>query len=587
MSKLLAKLTGSLKAKTLFAAVSLSMMVVALCCTIIWVEVTAADKRVSDRDNKFLSHKIGLSLNFAVEKIMSELGGFELKRADNSSLQQIVGSDIIIKPQAQGDARLVKIVDNIGTIIGGTATIFAYDLGADDFVRIATNIKKADGSRATGTMLGKTSEANATIRSKKIYSGIATILGQENHTGYFPILSKSGDFIGIIYVGVGLVSEIGSMSNQIISHFLIGGLIILLITLMIVVPTFNFIAHPFVVLAKITPKIHEWDLSKQIPFQSRSDEAGILARALQELRAQMDHSEKNRSFEEQVLIQKLDREESVSKAIEEFRDVIASMLKKVNDGVYELLSMAHGLTDVTLKTEMETNSARTAMNSALLNVDSVASASYQLAESGREIASQTSISSKVVAEALLNGETSANNVLKLSGYVERVGQVVSLIQKIAGQTNLLALNATIEAARAGEAGRGFSVVASEVKQLAAQTESATKEISTQINAIQSATVAAVESVRAVSSILEGIGQNTVNIAAAVEEQGGATFEIARSASQAASSTGDIRENFSSIGQAVIRTKDSADRIQALAEQFSKANEDLSVSINEFIAKIAA
>jgi methyl-accepting chemotaxis protein len=587
MSKLFYKLNSSLKAKTLFAAVSLSVMVVALCCSIIWVEVTAADKRVSDRDNKFLSHKIGLSLNFAVEKTMSELGGLELSRADDTSLQKIIGTNAIIKPQAQGDERLVKLVDNIGAVIGGTTTIFAYDSAIDDFVRIATNIKKPDGSRAIGTVLGKKSEANETIRNKKIYSGIATILGQENHTGYFPILSKTGEFIGIIYVGVGLVSESGAMSNQIISHFMIGGVVILVLTLLIVVPTFNILAHPFVVLAKITQKIHVWDLTKQVPYQNRSDEAGILARALHELRAQMEHTDRNRLFEEQVLVQKMDREETTSKAVEEFRGVMASMLKKVNDGVYELLSMAHGLTDVTLKTEMETNSARTAMNSALLNVDSVASASYQLAESGKEIATQTSISSKVVADALLNGETSAASVLKLSGYVEKVGQVVSLIQKIAGQTNLLALNATIEAARAGEAGRGFSVVASEVKQLAAQTESATKEITTQINSIQAATEAAVESVRAVSNILEGIGQNTANIAAAVEEQGGATFEIARSASQAASSTSDIRDNFSSIGQAVIRTKDSADRIQALAEQFSEANEDLSVSINEFIAKVAA
>ncbi len=301
----------------------------------------------------------------------------------------------------------------------------------------------------------------------------------------------------------------------------------------------------------------------------------------------MSTTEAARALEEQDLKLKTNRQAQVSEAINDFRGTMNAMLERVNSGVNELLTMAHGLTDVTLKTEMETASAKAAMNSALMSVDSVASASYQLAEAGREIAGQTSLSSTVVAEALVNGETSANSVNKLSSYVDRVGQVVSLIQKIAGQTNLLALNATIEAARAGEAGRGFSVVASEVKQLAAQTESATKEITSQINSIQSATLEAVGSVQAVSTILEGIGQNTANIAAAVEEQGGATFEIARSASQASNSTNDIRENFNSIGKAVQRTRESADRIQALAKEFSKTNEDLSASINTFITKVAA
>ena len=587
MSKILNKLTGSLKAKTMVAAVSLSLMVVTLCISVIWVEISDADRRIAKRDDEFRNRLISLSLNVASEKIVSEISGLSLVRSKDGSPTKIVASESIISAQNVGNARLIGLIDSIGSSISGTATLFAYDEAADDFVRIATNIIKPDGLRATGTMLGKASEASSTIRDKRIFSGVATILGEKYYTGYFPILSKKDTVLGIVYVGIGKASEIGSMSKQITTNFILGGGIILILTLLIVTKVFNFIASPFIALAEITQKIGAWDASKQIPFQGRSDEAGVLARALQALRMEMNNSEASKILKEADIQNKIQRQTQISGAIEVFRSTMSSMLKKVNDGVNELLSMAHSLTDVTLKTEMETNSARIAMNSALLNVDSVASASYQLAEAGREIAGQTNISSKVVSEALVNGEASAESVLKLSTYVERVGQVVSLIQKIAGQTNLLALNATIEAARAGEAGKGFSVVASEVKQLAAQTESATKEITMQISSIQSATSEAVTSVKAVSHILEGIGQNASNIAAAVEEQGGATFEIARSASQAASSTSDIRENFNSIGQAVQRTKDSADRIQSLAEQFSKTNEDLSVSINAFISKVAA
>ncbi len=587
MSKILAKITGSLKAKTMTAAISLSILVMALSVSVIWFEIIEADKRISKRDEEFRNRLVEISLKIASEKIVSEIPGLSLTRNSDGSLNKIISTGATISNQDMGNIRLLSLIDGIGSTISGTATLFAYDEASDDFVRVATNILKTDGSRATGTMLGKASEANATIRDKKTFTGAATILGEKYYTGYLPILSKKDTVTGIVYVGINKAFEVDAVSTRITTNFILGGIVILVLTLLLVIKVFNFIANPFILLANITQKISTWDMSKQIPFQNRSDEAGVLARALHALRIEMDSTHTTKASKEIEIKDKTERQIEIAKAVDTFRGVMKSMLEKVNEGVYELLSMAHGLTDVTLKTEMETNSARIAMNSALLNVDSVASASYQLAEAGREIAGQTNISSKVVSEALINGEASADSVLKLSAYVERVGQVVSLIQKIAGQTNLLALNATIEAARAGEAGKGFSVVASEVKQLAAQTESATKEITMQINSIQSATSEAVKSVKIVSHILEGIGQSTSNIAAAVEEQGGATFEIARSASQAASSTSDIRENFNSIGQAVQRTRDSAGRIQVLAEQFSKTNEDLSVSINEFISRVAA
>ncbi len=107
----------------------------------------------------------------------------------------------------------------------------------------------------------------------------------------------------------------------------------------------------------------------------------------------------------------------------------------------------------------------------------------------------------------------------------RIGDVVELINNIAGQTNLLALNATIEAARAGEAGRGFAVVASEVKALAEQTAKATGEIGQQINGIQSATQDSVNAIKEISGTIERLSEISSAIAAAVEEQGAATQEI--------------------------------------------------------------
>ena len=123
---------------------------------------------------------------------------------------------------------------------------------------------------------------------------------------------------------------------------------------------------------------------------------------------------------------------------------------------------------------------------------------------------------RIAAEAVKQAEKTNARINELSQAAGRIGDVVKLITSVAEQTNLLALNATIEAARAGEAGRGFAVVASEVKALAAQTANATEEIGTQIASMQGATQ---ESVTAIKEIGGTIGQHpeiASTIAAAVE-----------------------------------------------------------------------
>ena len=157
----------------------------------------------------------------------------------------------------------------------------------------------------------------------------------------------------------------------------------------------------------------------------------------------------------------------------------------------------------------------------------------------------------------------------MSKAAARIGDVVELINTIAGQTNLLALNATIEAARAGEAGRGFAVVASEVKALAEQTAKATGEIGQQITGIQAATEDSVNAIKEISGTIERLSEISSTIAAAVEEQGAATQEISRNVQQAAQGTQQVSSNITDVQRGASETGSASSQVLSAAQSLSE------------------
>jgi methyl-accepting chemotaxis protein len=187
------------------------------------------------------------------------------------------------------------------------------------------------------------------------------------------------------------------------------------------------------------------------------------------------------------------------------------------------------------------------------NIQTLAAGAEQMTSSIREIAHNATEAAKVAGQATQVAVTTNEMVSKLGVSSKEIGNVIKVITSIAEQTNLLALNATIEAARAGEAGKGFAVVASEVKELARESANAAEEIAGRIEAIQNDVDGAVDAIGEISTIVSSIDDYQTTIASAVEEQTATTSEMTRNVTEAASGSGEIAANITGVASAAQTT----------------------------------
>ena len=204
-----------------------------------------------------------------------------------------------------------------------------------------------------------------------------------------------------------------------------------------------------------------------------------------------------------------------------------------------------------------------------------------------EIGRQVQESERIARDAVSQAQRTNSRVFELSQAASKIGDVVELINTIAGQTNLLALNATIEAARAGEAGRGFAVVASEVKSLAEQTAKATGEIGDQIKGIQTATADSVEAIKEISEVISRISEISTVIAAAVEQQGAATQEISRNVQQTAQGTTQVAANIGDVRRGASETGSASSQVLSAAQSLSIESNRLESAVQSFLTTVRA
>jgi methyl-accepting chemotaxis protein len=300
-----------------------------------------------------------------------------------------------------------------------------------------------------------------------------------------------------------------------------------------------------------------------------------------------DVTEQRKAEEERNSIRNQEeRRGLIDAAIAAFRPKIESLLTSVSDNAVSLGQTATSLFSTSSQTTQRAESAAAAFHEASANVETAAVAADELARSIGEISRQLSHATNIVDQAAGEARSTDEQITGLATGAQKIGDVIKLIRDIAEQTNLLALNATIEAARAGEAGKGFAVVASEVKSLAVQTAKATEDIASQIQGVQGSTTTTVEAIRQIAERMQEINQYTTAVASSVEEQNAATGEISHNVASAAAGTNHVVTVLGEVSGAAADTRSSAEIVLGASKSVSSAVSDLRGEVEDFLKKVA-
>ncbi len=357
---------------------------------------------------------------------------------------------------------------------------------------------------------------------------------------------------------------------------------------MIALFTARSIATPIQVITGTMGKLATGDTSVTVAGVERTDEIGQMAGAVQIFKDNMIDADRLRSEQAETEKRAVEqRKADMYKLADQFENAVGEIIETVSSSSTELEAAANTLTRTAEHTQELSTIVAAASEEASANVQSVASASEEMASSVNEISRQVQEAARIAGDAVEQAQKTNDRVNALSQAATRIGDVVELINTIAGQTNLLALNATIEAARAGEAGRGFAVVASEVKALAEQTAKATSEISHQVAGIQTATQDSVAAIKEISGTIGRISEISSTIASAVEEQGAATQEISRNVQQAAQGTTQVASNITDVQRGASETGTASSQVLGSAQSLSLESNRLKLEVGNFLTTVRA
>ncbi|KIN50978.1 methyl-accepting chemotaxis protein TlpC [Bacillus subtilis] len=477
------------------------------------------------------------------------------------------------------------IVDLLGEKTGATITIFQGD------TRVATNVMK-NGERAVGTQASSEVIAAVLKKGKRFY-GQADVAGSSYQTAYMPLKDQNGNIIGMLYTGANQ-SILASLTQSLFTQFATVLVIVIMVSVILVLVFTRKINKRLNALKSAFESAGNGDMTIEVSDKT-GDELSELSVYYNKMRMKLNDTIQT---VQQSALQLASASQQLSAGAEETNQAS----EKITEAVQQI---ANGAQDQITRIE----NSESSLKQASADIRDISANTAAIADKGQLAQSKADIGQKEIANVQAQMDAIHQSIQKsgeiihqLDGRSKQIEQILSVITQIADQTNLLALNAAIEAARAGEQGKGFAVVADEVRKLAEESQQSAGQISKLIIEIQNDMNRSARSVEHVKTeAAEGvtmiqrtrdafkeIAAATGEISAEISDLSASVTNISASAHHIndsfAANTADIKESTKNTRQAAALTEEqfaAMEEITAASETLSQLAEELTGIISQF------